>query len=70
MNPKILHYMINGLQVWSFVDDMCMNPPANINELRQRAAKFMRVEDMRKYKDNIKIDTTPVEKKEVDKALV
>jgi len=35
MNPKIiLHYMINDLQVGSFGDELCMNPPSNMNELR------------------------------------
>jgi len=27
--------MINDLQVESFIDELRMNPPANINELRQ-----------------------------------
>jgi len=54
--------MINGLQVGPFVDEVCMNPPASMNELTHRATKFMRVEDMRKYKAHAKIDIVPIEK--------
>jgi len=32
---SILHYMINNLQVGLFADEVCMNPPANMNVLRQ-----------------------------------
>ena len=62
--------MINDLQVGPFADELCMNPPTNMNELRQQAAEFIQMENIRKYKDNVKVDTTPAKKKEVNKELV
>jgi len=41
-----------------------------MNKLRQQAAKFMRVEDMRKYKAQGKTNILSVEKKEVKKVHV
>jgi len=55
---SIWHYMVNDLLISLFVDDVCMNPLANMNELRQRTAKFMRVEDTRKYKTQAKAAVT------------
>lgn len=50
MNLKmVLHYMIIALRLGLFLNDLCMMPLTSMDELRQHAAKFMRLEEVRKY---------------------
>ena len=48
----ILMYMMTSLQPGPFVDELAMRPPLSMQELRKRAAMFIRVEDMRRYQNN------------------
>lgn len=65
-NPKvILDYMITTLRPTPFMDFLGMTSSTSMNELRQRATKFMRLKEMREYINKIIVDTMPVENKEV-----
>jgi len=48
----ILMYMMTSLRPGPFADELAMRPPLSMQELRKRAAMFIRVEDMRRYQSN------------------
>ena len=48
----ILMYMMTSLRPRPFADELAMRPPLSMQELRKRAAMFIRVEDMRRYQSN------------------
>jgi len=48
----ILMYMMTSLRPGPFADELAMRPPISMQELRKRAAMFIRVEDMRRYQSN------------------
>lgn len=63
MNPKVvLHYVIVALRSGPFIDNLCMTPLAIMDELRQWATKFLWLEEMRKYRNNIRAETMLAEK--------
>lgn len=41
-----LHYMIMALWLGYFVERLYMSPTKNMDEIRQRATEFMRVEEI------------------------
>lgn len=50
LNPKfVLHYMIMILRSGPFVDNLFMTQPTSMDELRQRATKFIWLEEEREY---------------------
>jgi len=49
----ILTYMMTSLRPGPFVDELAMRLPLGMQKLRKRAAMFIRVEDMRRYQDNV-----------------
>jgi len=56
LSPEVaLHQMINGLRSGPFADSLCKRPTASMAELRQRAAKYMRMEELKDFKN--KVDT-------------
>jgi len=53
-NPSLnvaLHHMVIALRPESFADSLCKKLTSNLDELRQRAAKFMQLEYLREYKN-------------------
>ena len=48
----ILMYMMTSLCPEPFADELAMRPPISMQELKKRAAMFIRVEDMRRYQSN------------------
>ena len=48
----ILTYMMTSLRPGPFADELAMRPPLGMQELRKRAAMFIRVEDMRRYQNS------------------
>ena len=59
----ILTYMMTSLRPGPFADELAMRPPLGMQELRKRAAMFIRVEDMRRYQDNAQTAPTQMEAK-------
>jgi len=41
----VMHHMITSLRPGSFVDSLCMEPTANLDELRQNSIKFVQLEE-------------------------
>lgn len=44
-----LHYLITTLKLRPFVDNICKNPVANLDELKTRPAKFMQMEKLKVF---------------------
>ena len=50
LSPKVtMHHMLTALRPGPFADSLCMQPVASLDELRRRAAKFMQLEELRKF---------------------
>jgi len=50
LSPDVaMHHMLTALRPGSFADNLCMQPAANLDELRRRAAKFMQLEELREF---------------------
>jgi len=55
LNPKVaLHHMITALRSGPFANSLCKKPALNLNEMRVRATKFMRLEDLRDFGGQMK----------------
>ena len=50
LSPKItMHHMITALKPGPFADSLCKKLATNLDELRQRASKFMQMEELREF---------------------
>ena len=50
ISPEVaMHHMITALKLGPFSDSLCKKPVMNMDELPQRAAKFMQLEDLREF---------------------
>jgi len=55
LNSEVtLHHMVTTLRSGPFADSLCKMPALNMNEMRVRAAKFMRLEELRDFGGQIK----------------
>jgi len=63
----ILMYMMTSLRPGPFADELAMRPPLSMQELRKRAAMFIRVEDMRRYQSNAQSPSARTEIKRTNK---
>jgi len=48
--------MITTLRTEPFVDIFCKKPTTNLDELRQRASKFMQMEELREFRNQARMD--------------
>jgi len=58
--------MITTLRLGPFADSLCKKPTTNLDELRQRATKFIQMEEFRKFWNQVRVDGG-VEKKPSEK---
>ena len=50
LSPELaMHHMVTALNPGPFSDSLCMKPVMNLDELRQRATKFMQLEELREF---------------------
>ena len=63
-----MHHMIIALRPEPFVDSLCKKPTTNIDELRQLATKFMQMEKLREFQNQVRVDRGS-EKKTNEKEL-
>ena len=62
LSPEVaLHQMINGLRSGPFADSLCKRPTASMAELRQRAAKYMRMEELKDFKNKVATEDSAIE---------
>lgn len=48
-----MHHLIIALKLGAFVNNICKKPTSNQDELRRRAAKYMQMEKLVKYRNQI-----------------
>jgi len=46
-----MHHMVTTLRPGLFTDSLCMEPAANLDELKRRVAKFMQLEELREFRN-------------------
>ena len=57
LSPEVtMHHMITTLKPVPFADSLCKKPATNLNELRQRASKFMQMEELREFRNQARAD--------------
>jgi len=44
-----MHHMLTALRPELFVDSLCMQPADSLHKLRERAAKYMKLEELREF---------------------
>jgi len=44
-----MHHMVTAVKLGSFSDSLCKKPVMNLDELQQRATKFMQLEELREF---------------------
>lgn len=52
----VLHHMVTALRTSLFADSLCKKPAANMDEMRMRATKFMRLEELRDFGRQLKAE--------------
>jgi len=72
LNPEVaLHHMVMVLRPGPFADSLCKKLVANMNEMRMRAYKFMRLEELRDFGGQMKIEPqTPSYHSQPDKTRI
>ena len=57
LSPEVtMHHMITALKPGSFADSLCKKPAINLDELRKRASKFMQMEELREFRNQVRVD--------------
>jgi len=57
--------MIMVLRPEPFVDNLCKKSTTNLDELRQRASKFMQMEELRDFRNEVRADGGVEKKKKM-----
>jgi len=59
LSPDVaIHHMLIALRPRLFADNLCMQPAANLDELRRRAAKFMQLEELREFHNQARVEAS------------
>jgi len=57
----------HNAQAMCFVDDLCLTLDDSLDELRQHASKFMKLKELREFRNKVRVETMPVENKPSDR---
>ncbi|XP_027343033.1 uncharacterized protein LOC113855601 [Abrus precatorius] len=73
LEPAVaMHHLTTALKPGPFVNSMCKKPPIDLDELRSQAAKYMQMEELSEYRNQVRTDqganSKNVEKREAFKA--
>jgi len=49
----VICHLVIALQSGSFTNNLCKKPAKNIDKVRQQAAKFMQLEELRDYRNSV-----------------
>jgi len=57
LSPEVsMHHMITALRPGPFANSLCKKPTVSLDELRQHATKFMQMEELRDFRNQIRMD--------------
>jgi len=48
--------MVRTLWLGPFADSLCKKPAANLDELRQRVAKIMQLEELTEFRNHVRVE--------------
>ncbi|XP_027348031.1 uncharacterized protein LOC113859462 [Abrus precatorius] len=51
-----MHHLTTAFKPGPFVNNICKKPPADLDELRSRAAKYMQIEELFEYRNQVRMD--------------
>jgi len=52
LSPNVtMHHMVTALRPGPFSDSLCKKLATNLNELKQRAAKYMQLKELREFRN-------------------
>ncbi|XP_020236703.1 uncharacterized protein LOC109816214 [Cajanus cajan] len=67
LDPAVaMHHLTTALRPGPFVNSLCKKPPQDLDDLRQRATKYMQMKELAEFKNQNRTDLFPG-KKEVEK---
>jgi len=52
IHEVVMRHMVTVLKHGPFLDSLCKKPTMNLDELRQRAVKFMQLEEMKEFQSS------------------
>ncbi|XP_027343176.1 uncharacterized protein LOC113855745 [Abrus precatorius] len=57
LEPAVaIHHLRTALKPGPFVNSICKKPPVDLDELRSRAAKYMQMEELSEYRNQVRMD--------------
>jgi len=63
----VMHHMVTTLRPGPFADSLCMELVANLDEVRWRTAKLMQLEELRKFRNQARVEAGNDKGKEKEK---
>jgi len=61
-----MHHLVIALWSGPFIDNLCKKPTTNLDELRQRTKKFVQLEELRDYRNQVRSENGGDKGKEKD----
>jgi len=70
MNPKVvIHRMVTTLRHGPFLDKLCKKQAANMDELWQRVTKFMQLEELKEFINQLRAEENPARRNDRDRNI-
>jgi len=65
LDPDVaMHYMLTALRPRPFAESLCMQPTGSLDDLKKRAANYMQLEELRKFRNQARAEASGKKGKE------